>query len=366
MASQNMANHLQANGYLLRIINRSINLRSSTALRYIIYSSFLFAKLLLARRFNCLMYVQLSGGYGQILDLLLIVIFSPFFRQIVIHHHSFSYVRQPRLLTGIIFSIPMSVVHVCQCDHMISLLKANYPRNSRAIYKRLSNVSFNSIPGLAKPRQTPSRGSTLSSTPISSNQLGCLRMGFISGPILEKGLDDSIALALTMIDNGIDVVLCLAGGSKADFNALIDSIVQDNQFDCSGLQIEHAGILSRDKIGDYISSLDCLLLPTRYKNEVEPLAILEAYSLGVPVIAKQIGCIGDILAPHWRISSELSSEQFLSCSVYFLIQLALDLQFRSSIHLECISHYQFLLSRSRSDLEIFDTMIADFFDGNHL
>ena len=44
-----------------------------------------------------------------------------------------------------------------------------------------------------------------------------------------------------------------------------------------------------------MDSLDVLLFPTSYRNEAEPIAILEALAYGIPVIAWDRGCIGSIL-----------------------------------------------------------------------
>lgn len=48
---------------------------------------------------------------------------------------------------------------------------------------------------------------------------------------------------------------------------------------------------------DFFDGIDVFLFPSRYRNETEPLVVLEAMAQGVPVVASALGCIPEML-PH--------------------------------------------------------------------
>ena len=65
----------------------------------------------------------------------------------------------------------------------------------------------------------------------------------------------------------------------------------------AGLQnIKYVGPVFGDAKRDFYAGLDAFVFPTKYKNEAEPLVILEALMYGCPVVANNRGCIGGLLA----------------------------------------------------------------------
>ncbi|MEL7222020.1 MAG: glycosyltransferase family 4 protein [Bacteroidota bacterium] len=57
----------------------------------------------------------------------------------------------------------------------------------------------------------------------------------------------------------------------------------------------YKGVVQRDQINAYLQAYDVLLLPTYFSGEGYPGAIIEAYSLGLPVIATQWRAIPEIV-----------------------------------------------------------------------
>ncbi len=48
-----------------------------------------------------------------------------------------------------------------------------------------------------------------------------------------------------------------------------------------------------EKVGDYMSAYDVLVLPSRFDGR--PVAVLESLALGVPVIASRVGALPDLI-----------------------------------------------------------------------
>lgn len=363
VASENMALHLESLGFNIILINRSISLKKAKAFSYLYYLASLFLKLIFLGDRRCLLYVQLSGGYGQLLDLLIISLFSLFCRALILHHHSFSYVSTPSFLAKLVFSFPLPLTHICQCDQMITLLRELYPRDQEVTYLRLSNTAYNKL--LSSPSSstlTTATSSELSFYEDSKLNLGHnFNIGFLSGPILEKGLDDTIIIVNDLIDKGLSPTLHLAGGSLINYEKLIRQICLVHDLNYSHLPLKFHGFLSRPQVSDLITSLDVLMIPTRYKNEVEPLVILESYGHGVPVVAYPVGCISDILAPSSPTRVMASRDSLRKSSTNFLIRLASQSDYKKAVSNDCIRFYQHLLSKSMLDLDRFNLHISSTF-----
>ncbi|HIF9275868.1 TPA: glycosyltransferase family 4 protein [Photobacterium damselae] len=111
-----------------------------------------------------------------------------------------------------------------------------------------------------------------------------LKMCFIGAVSNEKGID-SILMALNDINNR-NITIDIYG--KCNDDKLLDSI-NLSKFS------NYKGILSSDSIYEVLSSYDILCLPTRYKGEGYPGVIIEAYSVGIPVLVSNWQAIPEIV-----------------------------------------------------------------------
>jgi len=97
-------------------------------------------------------------------------------------------------------------------------------------------------------------------------------------------------------DKGIDHILEATKELGEEYTIDIYGPIQQNRYD-NLLQNDsnYKGILSKDQVLNTLSSYDVLLLPTYYEGEGYPGAIIEAYSLGLPVISTSWKSIPEIV-----------------------------------------------------------------------
>lgn len=105
-----------------------------------------------------------------------------------------------------------------------------------------------------------------------------------------------IFLSQVRKEKGIDVL-------KESFSTLDDSYAIDiygpiNGYDISklnGNNYHYIGSISPDMVYKTLSKYDALVLPTYWKDEGYPGIIIEAFSVGIPVIATTVGGIPEIV-----------------------------------------------------------------------
>jgi glycosyltransferase involved in cell wall biosynthesis len=108
------------------------------------------------------------------------------------------------------------------------------------------------------------------------------RFCFISRVCKEKGILDLYEVAnLLSKEYTIDI-----------YGPLLNNFVLP---DYSSPVIAYKGVLENNRVIEIVQQYDCLLLPTHWKAEGYPGIIIEAYSVGVPVIASRIGGIPEIV-----------------------------------------------------------------------
>ena len=62
-----------------------------------------------------------------------------------------------------------------------------------------------------------------------------------------------------------------------------------------GDALEYVGPIPPGEVVNFLRDLDVFLFPSRYRNEAEPLVVIEAIQVGVPVFAFDRGCIAEII-----------------------------------------------------------------------
>ncbi len=217
-------------------------------------------------------YLALSGGSGQVFDLFFLAAARLSGSRIVLHHHSFVYLdRRSRLTAALVWIAGRQATHIVLGEVMRCALQERYksaihaevvsnaaivPLNiaENAIRKELKTVGF--LSNITKAKGIDDLFAVAEKVGVLRPQLRFV----VAGPIAERGLKESFEQRLALAKN-VEYVGPVYGAAKIRF----------------------------------LSEIDVLLFPTRYKNEAEPLTIHEALGSATPVIANARGCIASIV-----------------------------------------------------------------------
>jgi glycosyltransferase involved in cell wall biosynthesis len=217
------------------------------------------------------LYITLSGGPGQVIDLLFTLIGHCTNARIFVHHHSFAYIDRPKVLTRLLIrSAGRRATHVVLCAGMAMALKATYPRIENLVV--ISNAAF--LPNIApiRERKIPNR------------------LGFLSNISFEKGILEFLDVMQRLCAQETQIRGYLAGAFE---DVRVEKKVKARLKELR--QVEYVGAKYGREKSEFFQAIDVLLFPTKYANEAEPVTILEAFAHGVPVIGWERGCIASLI-----------------------------------------------------------------------
>ena len=220
------------------------------------------------------LYMSLSGGLGQIYEIVFVLCARLRGLRLYLHHHSFAYLDSPsRVSRLLVLAAGQSAVHIALSRQMAGRLSGLYQ------VRRVVPIS-NSV---FLPRPQPAD---------HADRMGLRTLGFMSNLSPEKGLLVFLDLAAAVQRIGLPVRASFAGpfqdaGFEAQARARLSAI--DN--------VEYVGPKHGEGKDSYLSNIDVLVFPTLYRNEAEPIVIHEAMSRGIPVMAYGRGCIPEVISP---------------------------------------------------------------------
>lgn len=217
------------------------------------------------------LYIGMSGGLGQLADLLFISIARITSQHIVIHHHSFAYLNKKSFLMSLIVGAAgHDALHVMLCEKMVHSLQEVYGARLQSLL--LSNAAM----------LTP-----FEEDPRVHAELRVI--GMLSNLSLEKGVETFIDIVRQLRCRGVQIEGRLAGPAvDAKTRTIIMKSVEEGLVTWSG------PIYGLDK-QVFFNTIDVFVFPSRYVNEAEPLVIHEALAYGLPVIATDRGCIAGLV-----------------------------------------------------------------------
>lgn len=220
------------------------------------------------------MYIGLSGGLGQLYELLFVILARIFSKELFLHHHSFAYIYKNKVSFVLLsYFAGENCTHISLSREMGEQLKSKYKKVKRVF--PLSNIAFIPRPDERKK--------------ISS---GNLTIGFLSNISFEKGIKLFFESLDLLKEKGVEFEAIIAGPCH---NKEVEQYVLDSISDVDN--IKYVGAVYGQEKREIFQTMDVLLFPTMYENEAEPLTIYESFSFGIPVISLDRGCIGEIVGP---------------------------------------------------------------------
>jgi len=219
------------------------------------------------------LYMSVSGGFGQLYDVLYLLVARLRGMRIFLHHHSYAYLNQQKALTWLLVSVAGSdATHIALSAGMAMKLQRAYEKAKRVV--TVSNAAL----------LTEVTGATF----LPHNAMGTI--GFLGTISAEKGVYDFLDVAEKLEAMSIPVQAILAGP------------FQDLETERKVLErltrlrsIEYVGPKYGQGKVAFFREIDVLLFPSQ--NEAEPVTVHEAMMNGVPVIAYGRGAIGEIVIP---------------------------------------------------------------------
>ena len=216
-------------------------------------------------------YVGLSGGFGQLLELPFVIAARFGGIRIVLHHHSFAYFREPKAAARMILACagPGST-QVVFCSTMRCILVDSYRYAGPQLI----------IPSVALVEHVPSRVRPRTELRV---------VGYLSNLMRSKGIIEYLSCAHAMEDvPGLSFVV--AGPcTDRDVRQLLQEAVH------RGTNIAYLGPLYGADKELFWDRIDALVFPSAHTHEADPAVVSEAMSHGVPVVASNIGCLSTVL-----------------------------------------------------------------------
>jgi glycosyltransferase involved in cell wall biosynthesis len=222
------------------------------------------------------LYMSVSGGFGQVYELLFLLMARPRGMRVYLHHHSSAYLDRPSQLTRLLVMVAGSnAVHIMQSPGLAERLSLVY---GVAHVIPVSNAVF----------FIPANGAR----PTRARQT--LRvLGFLSNISQEKGVFDFLDLMAEIQARGLPLKGKLAGPFV---DARTERLVREQLGHLH--VIDYVGPKYGEEKDAFYDEIDVLVFPTRYVHETEGLVVHEAMRSGLPVISYGRGAIPEILTPR--------------------------------------------------------------------
>jgi glycosyltransferase involved in cell wall biosynthesis len=281
----------------------------------------------IARR-NVVLYLALSGGRGQIIDLGYVLLSKLFRREVFIHHHSFAYINSPSLLNRCVFSLIRTDRHIVLSRKMGEALAGLYGLDLTGI-SVVSNAAFYE--------------STHEESPGKRGDDSPLHIGFLSNITFEKGFVEFFAILKQLEQHGVKYRAHVAGPLAPDAREIFDKLMREAS------DVEYVGPVYGAEKERFYQQLDIFVFPTNYRNEAEPLVVYEAMRRGVYVIACDRGAIAEMLCNGAGVA--FASEAVVESAVAHITNFSVDRRALVSSQQMSLRQAQRIRSSGRVQLE---------------
>ncbi len=250
------------------------------------------------------LYLALSGGAGQWVDLAYCVVARVSGLKIFIHHHSFAYLNARQASTAALAKLVPAAQHIALCPCMGKKLQQRYAISPEQVHV-MSNLALLSA---------PQNATILPDAPFQQAARQPVQVGFLSNITAEKGIFEFFAALDELDAQGLAYEATVAGpvdpGIESRFRAALGRAPL----------ARHVGPIYGAAKEKFLAGIDVLLFPTRYLNEAEPVTLLEAMQAGVQVVAIDRGCIGGMISPD--AGAAVPAGLFIKTACEFVAALA--------------------------------------------
>lgn len=266
LATQNLYDFLSHEGLNIKSINTAGNYVKKLLMHF-----YALVIILLTKKSST--YISLNSNNGLVLNLILILAARLKKNKLFLHYHAYDHIRRKTITLKILAKFSgAKAFHIVLGEMMKNDLGECIGNNKKIII--LNN---------SKLIQQEYDSEKESNYPV-------IRLGHLSNLTKEKGLITTIDTAI-FLKNFFNIELYLAGPIVSD--EINNEIIRAKHTLKDSL-IYLGGVYGDEK-NKFYQNIDFFIFPSQYKNEAEPLVVLESLAAGVPVIASDIGCIsGDL------------------------------------------------------------------------
>ncbi len=221
------------------------------------------------------LYMPCDGGAGLAFNTVLAVAARVLGYELVTHHHSFAYLNEhSRLMQLFIEVSPRNTKHLMLCERMGSMLDERY---SAPLARRRHHMSV-----------LPNAFMVDKATSDSPPPTAPLTIGHLSNLTEEKGALRFLNIFARLRRLGVPVRALLAGPAKASsVEKAIAEVAAAFPEDFCWVGSVYGAEKER-----FYAAVDAFIFPSFYKNEAQPLVLLEAMAHGATLVSTGRGCMG--------------------------------------------------------------------------
>lgn len=217
------------------------------------------------------LYLAVSGGWGQVYDLIFVILARFYGLRIYLHHHNIVYMSEHWRLTKWLAQVAGSnATHIVASEKIGRTLRELYPSVSRT-YPLSAVIVTETPPGAALRERSEVRA-----------------IGFLGNISEAKGIFEFLRVAEDLRDRNCELQVLIAGPFQG---AVVEASFRNRLRELPS--VCYIGPVYGRRKSEFFDSIDVLLFPVR--KEYEGIVIHEAMSFGVPVIARDSGCIAEIV-----------------------------------------------------------------------
>lgn len=281
-----------------------------------------FAFLALLKK-DAVLYLALSGGYGQLVDIPFLLIARIFRLPIFIHHHTFSYLVCPTWFSRVTFFVTRSARHIVLCDSMAESICRVFNVERNRIFV-VTNAAFQDDIDFKDVKIDRSFN----------------KFGYLSNITAGKGVFKFFDLM-----SRLEVLM---PGIKGYIAGPLDKNIEEQFFlrlsRCSS--VSYLGPIYGDDKDSFFRDIDILVFPSTL-NEAEPVTIIESLKYGVPVFAIARGCIAGLVNDAGLV---LDDDDFENVVLSFSERFLESIEFCSNFRRSARRRFEYLKSFGEAEL----------------